>query len=85
MYDVFDSFCKVPTWDTPHALDEGRFREALAEVVRRPDFSPEEMGRYIRLNRADPIWPKTEAQLDEIVDRLVGYATIEQRRVGVGA
>ena len=52
MYEVFDSFCKLPTWDTSHALDERRFRAALSEVVHLPDFSPEEMGRYIQLNHA---------------------------------
>ncbi|QDZ09811.1 hypothetical protein [Devosia ginsengisoli] len=80
MYEVFDSFCKIPTWDTPHALDEGRFRAALSEVVHLADFSPEEMGRYIQLNHAEPIWPKTAAQLDKVINRLVEYATVEQKR-----
>lgn len=81
MYEVFDSFCKLPTWDTSHALDERRFRAALSEVVHLPDFSPEEMGRYIQLNHAEPIWPKTAAQLDTVIDRLMEYATAEQNRV----
>lgn len=81
MYDVFDSFCKLPTWDTSHTLDEERFRAALSEVVHLPDFSPEEMGRYIQLNHAEPIWPKTAAQLATVIDRLVEYATVEQNRV----
>lgn len=81
MYEVFDSFCKIPTWDTSHALDEGRFRTALSEVVHLADFSPEEMGRYIQVNHAEPIWPKTAAQLDKVIDRLVEYATVEQNRV----
>lgn len=62
MYEVFDRFCKVPTWDTPHALDEERFRAALSEVVHLAGFSPAEMGRYIKLNHVEPIWPKTVAQ-----------------------
>ncbi len=55
MYEVFDSFCKLPTWDTSHALYEERFRAALSEIVHLADFSPEEMGRYIQLNHAEPI------------------------------
>lgn len=81
MYDVFDTFCKVPTWDTSHAFDEGRFSAALSEVVHLPDFSPEEMGRYIQLNHAEPIWPKSAAQLNQVIDRLVKYAIVEQKRV----
>ena len=81
MYEVFDSFCKLPTWDTSHALDEERFRAALNEVAHLADFSPEEMGRYIQLNHAEPIWPKTAAQLNKVVDRLVEYAAVEQSLV----
>jgi hypothetical protein len=81
MYEVFDSFCKIPTWDTSHALDEGRFRDALSEVVHLTDFSPKEMGRYIQMNHAEPIWPKTAGQLNEVIDRLVEYATVEQNRI----
>jgi hypothetical protein len=82
MYEVFDSFCKIPTWATSHALDERRFRAALSEVIHLADFSPEEMGRYIQMNHAEPIWPKTAAQLNKVIDRLVEYATVEQRRIG---
>jgi hypothetical protein len=81
MYEVFDGFCKLPTWDTSHALDEGRFKVALSEVVHLPDFSPEEMGHYIQLNHAEPIWPKTAEQLAKIINRLVEYATVELNRV----
>lgn len=81
MYEVFDSFCKLPTWDRSHALDERRFRAALSDVVHLPDFSPEEMGRYIQLNHEEPIWPKTAAQLDTVIDRLMEYATAKQNRV----
>lgn len=81
MYEVFDNFCKVPTWDTSHALDEGRFRAALGEVVHLADFSPEEMGCYIQLNHAEPIWPKTGPQLEKVINRLVEYAAVEQNRV----
>lgn len=77
----FDRFCKVPTWDTPHALDEERFRTALSEVVHLAGFSPAEMGRYIKLNHVEPIWPKTAAQLDIVIDRLVNYAADEQSRL----
>lgn len=81
MYEVFDSFCKLPTWDTSHALDDRRFRTALSEVVHFPDFSPEDMGGYIQSNHAEPIWPKTAVQLDMVIDRLVECAIIEQNRI----
>lgn len=81
MYEVFDSFCKVPTWDTSHPLDKRRFQNALSEVVHLQDFCPEEMCSYIHLNRAEPIWPKAAAQLNADIDRLRQHAKAEQERV----
>jgi hypothetical protein len=74
MYQVFDKFCKVPTWDSPHPLDLGRFRNALSEVVHRTDFSSEAMGLYIEQNYVQPIWPKDPAELRLVIDRLVEEA-----------
>lgn len=79
MYDVFDSFCKIPTWDTSHPLDVDRFRAALSEVIHHPDFSPEAMGDYIRANHAEPIWPKSPAQLARVISGLVSEAEAAQR------
>lgn len=81
MYEVFDNFCKVPTWDTAHPLDDKRFKAALNEVVGRAGFSPREMGRYIQSNHADPIWPKTDAQLRAAIEMLVEQAAKEQARI----
>jgi hypothetical protein len=38
LYEVFDRFCRVHTWETMHGHDERRFEEALAEVVYDPLF-----------------------------------------------
>lgn len=81
-YPVFEKFCKTPTWDTTHALDEGRFNDALHEVVMDPDFSPEAMGEYIRQNHSSPIWPKTPEQIDQVIKRLVGDAWVVKNFVG---
>lgn len=73
-YTVFDDFCKTPTWDTTHALDERRFNNALKEVVDDPSFSPEEMGDYIQRNHSSPIWPKTPEELAKVIQRLIEKA-----------
>ena len=78
MYEVFDSFSLVHTWDTMHGHDERRFEEALAEVVHDPLFSPDAMGDYIRRNRADPTWGATEAHIEAVIGRLVARATERQ-------
>lgn len=80
MYEVFDSFCKIPTWNTSHPLDVDRFRAALAEVVHEPDFSPEAMGDYIRANHAEPMWPKSPAHFDRVISGLVSDAAIALHR-----
>jgi hypothetical protein len=80
MYAAFDSFCKIPTWDTTHPADQERFRLALLEVVRFPGFSPEAMGEYIEHNHSEPIWPKSQVELRHVIDRLVEKAMTELRR-----
>jgi hypothetical protein len=80
MYEVFDSFCKMPTWDTSHPLDVDRFRAALAEVIHHTDFSPEAMGEYIRANHAEPIWPKSEMKLEQVIFSLIREARTKQER-----
>jgi hypothetical protein len=47
MYEVFNSFIDNDTWDSCHPLDEQRFYQALDQVVRKGQFSPEEMGNYL--------------------------------------
>lgn len=81
MYKVFDSFCRVHTWETMHGHDERRFEEALAEVVHEPLFSPLAMGDYIRRNHADPIWPKSEAHIETVIQWLVGRAAERQAEI----
>lgn len=74
MYEAFDDFCRRPTWDTSHPSDVQVFRAALRSVVWQQGFSPEDMGDYIRRNHAEPIWPKSEAELDKVVQGLVREA-----------
>lgn len=81
MYEVFDSFCRVHTWETMHGHDERRFEEALAEVLHDPLFSPEAMGDYIRRNHAEPIWPKSDAHIEAVITRLVARATERQMEI----
>lgn len=78
MYDVFDRFCRVHTWETMHGHDERRFEDALAEVVHDPLFSPEAMGDYIRRHHAEPIWPKSDAHIEAVINRLVARAAERQ-------
>lgn len=75
-YSVFDSFCKTPTWDTTHPLDQRRFNNALDEVVIDRDFSPEVMGEYIRQNHSSPIWPKTPEHINQVIKQLVADAWV---------
>ena len=74
IYSAFDTFCKTPTWDTSHYFDEARFDASLSEVIHEPDFSPEAMGEYIRANHMEPIWPKSEVQIDAAIARWVDRA-----------
>lgn len=81
VYEVFNSFCKIPTWETGHPLDVDRFRAALSEVVHLPGFSPEVMGDYIQANHVEPIWPKSDAHLKQVILGLIEEATSERRRI----
>ncbi len=74
MYEAFDAFCRRATWDTSHPSDIQIFRAALRNVIRKPNFSPDEMGEYIRRNHAKPIWPKSEEVLDDVIQGLVHEA-----------
>lgn len=78
MYEIFDSFCRVHSWETMHGHDERRFEEALGEVVHDPLFSPDAMGDYIRRNHAEPIWPKSDAHIEAVIARLVARAAERQ-------
>lgn len=81
LYEVFESLCRIPTWETMHGHDEQRFEEALAEVVHDPLFSPDAMGNYIRRNHAEPIWPKSDAHIEAVIGRLVARATERQAEI----
>jgi hypothetical protein len=69
-YSAMDHFCKKPTWDTLHGHDQRRFVEALLCIIDHPDFAPAAMVEYISKNYAQPIWPKSEDQIDAVLARL---------------
>ena len=48
MYDAFDSFIRVGTWQTRQPSDEERFHLALGKVVWSNDFDPDRMADYLR-------------------------------------
>lgn len=74
MYEVFDDFCRRPTWDTSHPSDLKVFRAALRSAIGEEGFSPAAMGNYIRSNHADPIWPKSKADFEEVIEGLIREA-----------
>lgn len=80
MYEIFDSFCRRATWDTSHPSDLKIFRDTMGKAVKLPGFSPEQMSDYIRHNHADPIWPKSNSELDAVIQRLVKDAQTALRR-----
>jgi hypothetical protein len=79
-YSIFDNFCRRPTWHTTHPSDEKLFSAALRQANQNPDFSPEEMGRYIRQYGSDAIWPRTGADVEASVRRLVKRAEAAKSR-----
>lgn len=81
-YSAMDAFCKVPTWDTGHPLDQRRFVDALLKIVDHPEFHPGEMIEYIRNNHSKPMWPKDEDELNEVLADLEqqAYAVWYSRR-----
>jgi len=48
MYDAFDSFISVGTWQTRQPSDQERFHLALGKVVWSNDFDPGQMADYLR-------------------------------------
>jgi hypothetical protein len=48
MYDAFDSFIRVGTWQTRQPSDQERFHLALGKVVWSNDFDPDQMADYLR-------------------------------------
>jgi len=48
MYDAFDSFIRLGTWQTRQPSDEERFHLALGKVVWSNDFDPDQMADYLR-------------------------------------
>lgn len=81
MYEAFRDFCKRPTWDTFHPSDMRVFKQALNNSIRQDGFSPEEIGAYIRANHADPIWPKSEVELNKVIGDLVKEAKKAAARI----
>lgn len=74
MYQAMDSYLNVDTWHTAHPLDDQRFYEALAKIVRNPAFSAEAMGDYMRDREGiDPNNP-SHSELNSVIDRRVTEA-----------
>jgi hypothetical protein len=48
MYNVFDPLLRSEGWTRVTARDKDCFFEGLSQIVRRPQFSPDEMGEYFR-------------------------------------
>lgn len=38
----------VDTWHISHPYDKERFFKALHQMIREPNFNPDEMGEYMR-------------------------------------
>ena len=66
MYSALDPFLASGTWHAGHKLDEDRFYQSIAPIVRDPDFHPDAMGEYIQSNVGTGFEP--------IVDDLVAKA-----------
>lgn len=47
MYQVFNSFLQMDTWHSEHPRDLERFNRALAAVILKPHFNPDEMANYM--------------------------------------
>lgn len=47
LYAAFDDYFKISTWHTDHPADIKRFNEALAKVVKHPDFNEQGLREYI--------------------------------------
>jgi len=47
MYQAFDIFLRMDTWNSGHHYDLERFNLALAKVVHDPDFNADEMANYM--------------------------------------
>lgn len=72
MYEAFDKFLARDTWHTSHPLDEQVFYRCLHEVIGDEEFSPDEMGDYIREQKG--IERDADNPLDEAIDRWVSNA-----------
>ena len=53
MYEAFDSFIRVETWQTRQPGDDERFHLALGKVVWSNNFDPDQMANYLR-KEAEP-------------------------------
>jgi hypothetical protein len=67
MYEAFDGFLLLKTWDLRHTCDERAFFSALKRVIANSEFDPDAMGRYLSEHA---IGLNNEA-LDKAVDHYV--------------
>ena len=85
MYEALDSYLNVDTWHTAHALDDRRFYEALAKIVRDPKFSPEAMGEYMRERKGVDRDNPSHSDFNSVIDRRVteAWAIMEFLKLGL--
>jgi len=85
MYEAFDSFLDPETWHTNSGYEDERFYRALAKVVRKPGFSPDAMGEYMREKRGVDRDNEDQAAFNHTIDRRVteGWAIYEYLRLGL--
>lgn len=74
MYEVFDSYLNVQTWHTNHDADQERFFRALAEVVHETNFSPDEMGAYMRTQKNVDRDDEDQSAFNHTIDHRVTQA-----------
>lgn len=56
MYQVFDSWLDRDTWAIGGESEDRKFYAILNQVVRRDDFSPNNMGDYFKTKRTGEHW-----------------------------
>ena len=73
MYEVFDDFLSMASWLTSHPLDEDRFYRALATIVTKPDFQPDDMGEYFS-ESLKAAGKRVGGKEQDAIERYVGMA-----------
>ena len=82
MYQALDEFLRAETWTSFHPIDMERFYGGLNAIIRRADFSTEDMGEYIDQKYVEWFGRPSDGT-DRVVDRLVQIAYYVQRYMEV--